>query len=377
MVFGPHLLSHGSPAALSRSAAVKRRCRSRRPADPRRGRRANVFDRFEPYRFWFFRRESGHDRPNTSTSNRASGSAVFWLRPVSLRDCRGYTPGHRAASGASSTAARELLRGWHEFFDQSRRCTRSPRSVAVDGSTTPCPLRDGRESSVPLALVRVAGGGERRSARATIGSSRMAQAIWRASWTTASPSALDSCSRPGVDPPPLPAFRGRWTSSPIGSRTKPGSARSRGHPHSVHVRAITPDASRSVDRPRARCRALDLELEDRRAAGDRARVDEVERSRWASRPSTSVTSATRCRHWFEELRPDQVLGVPRVGDLEERPAAEAAPVVDGDGPEVLGGGDLGLLLLLGLAGDLQDEGEEVVRRPVDAGSRRRIRKSGT
>ena len=52
------------------------------------------------------------------------------------------------------------------------------------------------------------------------------------------------------------------------------------------------------------------------------------------------SSTRRLGRGREVLLADQVLGVPRVGDLEEVPAAEAAPVVDGDGPQVLGGGDL-------------------------------------
>ena len=51
----------------------------------------------------------------------------------------------------------------------------------------------------------------------------------------------------------------------------------------------------------------------------------------------------------EELLADQVAGIQWVGDLEEGPAPGAAPVVHGWGPQMLGGGDLGLLLLLGLA----------------------------
>ena len=77
----------------------------------------------------------------------------------------------------------------------------------------------------------------------------------------------------------------------------------------------------------------------------------------------------------DELRADQVRRVLHVGDLEERPSAEAAPVVDGRDPQVLGGRDLGLLLLLRLARDLEHERQEVVG-PVDSRSRRRIRKSG-
>ncbi len=67
-----------------------------------------------------------------------------------------------------------------------------------------------------------------------------------------------------------------------------------------------------------------------------------------------------------------VLRVPRVGDLDERPAAEAAVVVDGRHPQRARRGDLGGLVLLRLAGDLDDQVQQVVGR----GRRRRTMKSG-
>ena len=55
-----------------------------------------------------------------------------------------------------------------------------------------------------------------------------------------------------------------------------------------------------------------------------------------------------------------VLGVPRVGDFDERPAAEAAVVVDGRHPERAGRGDLGGFVLLLLARDFDDQVQQVV-----------------
>ena len=66
---------------------------------------------------------------------------------------------------------------------------------------------------------------------------------------------------------------------------------------------------------------------------------------------------------------DEILCVPRVGDFKERPAAEAAVVVDRRHPQRAGRGDLGGLVLLLLAGDFDDQVQQVVRAVavVDAG----------
>ena len=52
--------------------------------------------------------------------------------------------------------------------------------------------------------------------------------------------------------------------------------------------------------------------------------------------------------------------VPRVGDLDERPAAEAAVVVHGGNPERPRRGDLGVLVLLPLARHFDDQVQRVV-----------------
>jgi hypothetical protein len=43
--------------------------------------------RFGPYRFWFFSNENqGTNEPARIHPQSAHGWAIFWLRPVSLRD---------------------------------------------------------------------------------------------------------------------------------------------------------------------------------------------------------------------------------------------------------------------------------------------------
>ena len=66
---------------------------------------------------------------------------------------------------------------------------------------------------------------------------------------------------------------------------------------------------------------------------------------------------------------DEILCVPRVGDFDERPAAETAVVVDSRDPQRARGGNFGGLVLLFLAGDFDDQVQEVIRAAtiVDAG----------
>jgi hypothetical protein len=76
--------------------------------------------RFGPYRFWFFSNENqGTNEPAHIHPQSAHGWAIFWLRPVSLRDYRGYTPREVERVRRIVTANRgSLLRQWDEFFDQ-------------------------------------------------------------------------------------------------------------------------------------------------------------------------------------------------------------------------------------------------------------------
>lgn len=49
--------------------------------------------RFGPYRFWFFSHENeATNEPEHIHVASGDGRAIFWLRPVSLRDYRRYTP---------------------------------------------------------------------------------------------------------------------------------------------------------------------------------------------------------------------------------------------------------------------------------------------
>src|ERR1035441_10276052 len=65
----------------------------------------------------------------------------------------------------------------------------------------------------------------------------------------------------------------------------------------------------------------------------------------------------------------QVLCIPRVGDFDERPAPEAAVVVDGRHPQRARCGDFGSLVFLLLAGHFDDQAQQVIRTVavVDAG----------
>jgi hypothetical protein len=77
--------------------------------------------RFGPYRFWFFSNENQvTGEPEHVHVASGDGWAIFWLRPVSLRKHRGYTPREIEQIRRIIVANREqFLRRWHEFFDQA------------------------------------------------------------------------------------------------------------------------------------------------------------------------------------------------------------------------------------------------------------------
>ena len=74
--------------------------------------------RFGPYRLWFFSDENqATNEPEHIHVESGNGWAIFWLRPVSVRDHRGYNPRELHRIRRIVTANREqLLRQWHEFF---------------------------------------------------------------------------------------------------------------------------------------------------------------------------------------------------------------------------------------------------------------------
>ena len=79
--------------------------------------------RFGPYRFYFYSQENraSFEAPHIHVAS-ASGRAVFWLEPVSLRINRGYSSREVDRVRRIVHANREqLLRSWHEFFDDSPR----------------------------------------------------------------------------------------------------------------------------------------------------------------------------------------------------------------------------------------------------------------
>ena len=77
-----------------------------------------VVHRFGPYRFLFFSHENQKiNEPPHVHVVAGDRHAIFWLRPVSLRDSWGYTPREIARIRAIVVAQRaELLRRWDEFF---------------------------------------------------------------------------------------------------------------------------------------------------------------------------------------------------------------------------------------------------------------------
>jgi hypothetical protein len=90
------------------------------PAGPTGEVRVPVVHRFGPYRFYFFSNENRatNERPHIHVMS-ASGRAVFWLRPVSLRSAWGYTPREVERIRRLVLANRDLLmRRWDEFFDE-------------------------------------------------------------------------------------------------------------------------------------------------------------------------------------------------------------------------------------------------------------------
>lgn len=75
--------------------------------------------RFGPYRFYFYSQENQatFEAPHIHIAS-SGGRAVFWLKPVSLRINRGYTPREVERLRRIVIANRALLlRSWNEFFD--------------------------------------------------------------------------------------------------------------------------------------------------------------------------------------------------------------------------------------------------------------------
>ncbi|MGB4781759.1 MAG: hypothetical protein WBH61_06955, partial [Candidatus Methylomirabilis sp.] len=65
-----------------------------------------------------------------------------------------------------------------------------------------------------------------------------------------------------------------------------------------------------------------------------------------------------------KARADEVLRVPRVGDIEKRPAPKAAVTVDGRHLQGARRGDLGGLILLLFAGHFDDEVDLITLTPA-------------
>jgi hypothetical protein len=78
--------------------------------------------RFGPYRFHFYANENraSFESPHIHVAS-ATGRAVFWLEPVSLRKNHGYNPTEVERLRRIVVVNRELLlRSSHAFFDQPR-----------------------------------------------------------------------------------------------------------------------------------------------------------------------------------------------------------------------------------------------------------------
>jgi hypothetical protein len=79
-----------------------------------------VIHRFGPYRFFFYSHENraSFEAPHIHVGS-ATGTAIFWLEPVSLRNSWGYTPREINRIRRLVTVNRELLlRHWNDYFDQ-------------------------------------------------------------------------------------------------------------------------------------------------------------------------------------------------------------------------------------------------------------------
>jgi len=79
-----------------------------------------VVHRFGPYRFYFHSNENRAIREPPHVHVRsADGGAAFWLKPVRVRDSRGYTPREIARIRRIVVASREsMMRQWNDFFGQ-------------------------------------------------------------------------------------------------------------------------------------------------------------------------------------------------------------------------------------------------------------------
>lgn len=76
--------------------------------------------RFGPYRFFFWANENAETREPPHIHVRSGDRhATLWLSPVGLRHSWGYTPAEINRIQQLVVAHRaELLRRWHEFFDE-------------------------------------------------------------------------------------------------------------------------------------------------------------------------------------------------------------------------------------------------------------------
>jgi len=79
-----------------------------------------VVHRFGPYQFFFYSHENRATREPAHIHVRsAAGAAAFWLTPVHLRESAGYTPREIERIRRIVVMHRsELLRHWHEYFDE-------------------------------------------------------------------------------------------------------------------------------------------------------------------------------------------------------------------------------------------------------------------
>jgi hypothetical protein len=75
--------------------------------------------RLGPYRFFLYSDENRRtNEPPHIHVRSGSGSAKFWLEPVSQHEVRGYTRREAGRIRRIVAGSREmLLRRWHEFFD--------------------------------------------------------------------------------------------------------------------------------------------------------------------------------------------------------------------------------------------------------------------
>jgi hypothetical protein len=119
-----HAVGHGRPKSGETELGDKRQCSGAwddpRPPILAEDRRADGSSLRTLQVLVLLERNQVTGEPEHIHVASGDGWAIFWLRPVSLRKHRGYTPREIERIRRIIVANEEqLLRHWHEFFDQA------------------------------------------------------------------------------------------------------------------------------------------------------------------------------------------------------------------------------------------------------------------